>query len=164
MELYKIRNSTKEDMAAVLNLIIELAVYEREPEAVETTVAILQRDGFGHDPVFDCFVAEKDGAVVGFALVYTCYSTWKGKSLYLEDLYVKQDLRGLGIGAGLFERVIQEAKDRGAKRMDWQVIDWNEPAINFYKKYKAKLDPEWINGRFSEDDLKQFGGTLETPQ
>lgn len=140
-------------MAAVLDLIVELAVYEKEPDAVIVTAEDLQRDGFGDNPLFECFVAEYESKVVGFALIYTKYSTWKGPCIYLEDLYVRESMRGKGIGALLFEKVIQVSKERGCQRMDWQVLDWNEPAINFYKKYNAELDPEWLNGRFSAEDL-----------
>ena len=152
-----VRKATVDDMSAVHALIVELAVYEKEPEAVETTVADLQTDGFGPDAKFDCMVAEDQGVVIGFALFYTGYSTWKGRTLYLEDFLVTQTYRRKGVGALLFEAVMKEAKDRGVRRMDWQVLDWNEPAIRFYQKYEALLDPEWRNGRFSENQLKAFG-------
>lgn len=156
MENVIIRNATAEDMTAVHALIVELAVYEKEPDAVETTVEELTRDGFGAHPKFECFVAEDGERVIGFALTYTNYSTWKGASMYLEDLCVSEAYRGKGIGGLLFERVIKEAQDRGVRRMDWQVLDWNEPAIGFYKKYGATLDPGWLNGRFFEEDLKRL--------
>ena len=106
--------------------------------------------------MFDCIVAEIENNVVGFALYYTGYSTWKGRTLYLEDFLVSEDYRGKGIGRLLFNQVILEAKKRNVKRMDWQVIDWNEPAINFYSKYNATLDGEWINGRLFEEDIRNF--------
>ena len=142
-----IRPATKDDMKAVHALIIELAIYENAEEQVSNTVEQLKRDGFGESKVFDCLVAELDEKVIGFALFYTSYSTWKGTCLYLEDFLVTEEHRNKGIGVKLFERVYQIAKDRNAKRFEWQVLDWNEKAINFYKKYNAELDAEWINGK-----------------
>jgi GNAT superfamily N-acetyltransferase len=107
----------------------------------------LTKDGFGPNEVFDCIVAEVGSQVIGFALYYTSYSTWKGKCLYLEDFLVTEAWRGKGIGKLLFDRVFQEAKDRNVGRFEWQVLDWNETAINFYKKYDAILDEEWLNGK-----------------
>lgn len=141
-----IRRAVKEDCEALLALIQELAVYEKAPEQVTVTLEHFEESGFGKNPVWWGFVAELEGVVVGFALYYIRYSTWKGQCLYLEDFLVTEAHRGKGIGALLFERVMQEAKEKGFKRMVWQVLDWNEPAINFYKKYDANLDPEWING------------------
>ena len=141
-----IRRAVKEDCEALLALIQELAVYEKAPEQVTVTLEHFEESGFGKNPVWWGFVAELEGVVVGFALYYIRYSTWKGQCLYLEDFLVTEAHRGKGIGAMLFERVMQEAKEKGFKRMVWQVLDWNEPAINFYKKYDANLDPEWING------------------
>lgn len=151
-----IRQAKIEDMQAVLKLIKELAIYENSPNEVTNTIENLEQDGFGKDKVFDCLVVDYEGEVIAFALFYTGYSTWKGKTLYLEDFLVSEKLRGQGIGKQLFDRVILEAKLKGAKRMDWQVLDWNLPAINFYKKYNATLDGEWINGRLFENDLKNF--------
>lgn len=147
IENLKIRTATSHDMAAVLNLIRELAIYEHAEEQVTNTLEQLQKDGFGEDKVFDCIVADLDGEVVGFALFYTSYSTWKGKCLYLEDFLVTDKMRRKGIGKMLFDSVLDIAKERKAKRFEWQVLDWNEPAINFYKKYNPDLDPEWINGK-----------------
>lgn len=143
-----IREIQQKDIQSVLDLIIELAVYENEPEAVINTKEQLSKDLF-EDKVCECFVAEIDNEIQGFALFYTSYSTWKGRCLYLEDLYVKEANRKSGLGQQLFTRLIEEAKARKVKRMDWQVLDWNEPAIKFYEKNNALLDPEWINGRFS---------------
>ena len=127
-----IRQSKKEDMPKVLEYIQELATYEKAPDQMVNTVQDLEKNGFGENKVFDCIVAEIENNVVGFALYYTGYSTWKGRTLYLEDFLVSEDYRGKGIGKLLFDEVVLEAKKRGVKRMDWQVIDWNEPAINFY--------------------------------
>lgn len=148
-----IREAKKEDMPAVLKLIQELAIYENAPNEVINTVENLQKDGFGEKKVFDCLVATDDDTVIGFALFYTGYSTWKGRTLYLEDFLVNEKYRGKGIGKKLFDAVIKEAKRRKVKRMDWQVLDWNEPAIQFYKKYDALLDEEWINGRLFEEKI-----------
>ena len=151
-----IRQSQKKDMPKVLEYIQELATYEKEPDEMVNTVENLEKNGFGENKVFDCIVAEIENNVVGFALYYTGYSTWKGRTLYLEDFLVSEDYRGKGIGKLLFNQVILEAKKRGVKRMDWQVIDWNDPAINFYKKYNATLDGEWFNGRLYEEDIRNF--------
>src|SRR5690606_7205909 len=132
-----IRKGEKRDLPATLGLIRELAIYEKEPNAVETTVESMTADGFGPDKIFGLFVAEMNGEIIGIALFYAKYSTWKGRCLYLEDLVVKESLRRHGIGAKLFEKVMEEARQRGSKRMEWQVLDWNEPAICFYKKYGA---------------------------
>lgn len=143
----KIRPAVKDDMERVLDLIKELAVYENAGDQVTNTVDQLKRDGFGETKVFDALVAEVNQEIIGFALFYTSYSTWKGTCLYLEDLLVTEKYRRSGAGSKLFEAVLSIAKERKAKRMEWQVLDWNEPAIEFYKKYEASLDPEWINGK-----------------
>lgn len=143
-----IHKAEENDMQAVLGLIQELAAYENAPNEVIVTEAQLIQDGFGPQKVFDCLVAQNsEHGIVGMAIFYTGYSTWKGKTLYLEDFYVKEVFRKFGVGQQLFESVVNEAKNRKVIRMDWQVLDWNEPAIAFYKKNKALLDPEWINGR-----------------
>jgi GNAT superfamily N-acetyltransferase len=147
MEGTAIRTATPKDMQAVNNLIHELAVYEKAVEQHINTTEQLIEDGFGPNKVFDCIVAELNGTVVGFALFYTSYSTWKGKCLYLEDFLVTEKLRGKGIGKLLFDEVYQIAKNKNVGRFEWQVLDWNEPAINFYKKYNATLDGEWLNGK-----------------
>jgi GNAT superfamily N-acetyltransferase len=145
-----IRKALPGDEKAIHALIVELAIYEKEPDAVVNTVEELGKHLF-EEKICDAFVAELDGLVVGFALFYTSYSTWKGKCLYLEDFYVSESHRSKGFGSKLFEAVVEEAKDQKVRRMDWQVLDWNTPAIDFYKYKKAELDPEWINGRFSFD-------------
>jgi GNAT superfamily N-acetyltransferase len=143
----KLRKAIKEDCKRLLELIQELADYEKAPTEVVVSLTHFEESGFGANPVWWAFVVEDDYQVVqGFALYYIRYSTWKGQCLYLEDLLVTQNLRDKGIGKLLFEAVMEETKNRGFKRMCWQVLDWNEPAINFYKKFDAKLDPEWVNG------------------
>ena len=153
----QIRKGERKDIPDVLKLIKELAVYEKAPDEVVTTVDELTEDGFGVKPVFDVIVAEMDKKVVGFALYYTSYSTWKGKALYLEDFIVNEPYRKHGIGKMLFDEVLKVAKERKVRRMEWQVLDWNEPAINFYKKYNATLDDEWLNGRLFYDDIQELG-------
>lgn len=150
----KIRKGNKDDMLGVLQLIQELAVYENAPDEVEITETNLIEDGFGTNPLFECYVAEDNKQIVGLALFYYRYSTWKGKNLYLEDLVVKEEFRRKGIGSLLFEAVIKESKSKRAKRMEWQVLDWNEPAIEFYKKYKCQFDDEWTNCKFTFDQLQ----------
>lgn len=144
--MVKLREATPQDVEAILGLIKELAAYERAPEQVVNTVPELTKDLF-ELKCCNAIVAELHNTIVGFALYYTSYSTWKGKCLYLEDLYVKPDLRAHGIGQQLFTEVVEVAKQSGVKRMDWQVLEWNEPALKFYAKNNAILDSEWINGR-----------------
>lgn len=139
------------DEEAIHGLISELALYEKAPDEVTNTVEKLHIDLFV-DRVCEALVVENEELeVVGFALYYQSYSTWKGRCLYLEDFYVKPDFRRGGIGSKLFTQVVEIAKKWDVKRMDWQVLDWNEPAIEFYKKHQAILDPEWVNGRFFFD-------------
>lgn len=143
---YTIRKAVKEDVPAALALINELAVFEKEPDAVVVTEAELLNDGFGDKPLYGLLVAEVSNNVVGIALYYYRYSTWKGKCLYLEDLVVTETMRGKGVGSALFEATLNQAKEDNCRKMNWQVLDWNTPAIDFYKKYNAELDGEWING------------------
>ncbi len=146
-----IRNTEKSDLPRLLELINELALFEKAPQEVINTVEMMKKDGFGDQKIFDSFVAELDGQIIGAAITYYRYSTWKGKCLYLEDLIVSESYRGLGAGKLLFEHCIQFGKSTNCRRMVWQVLDWNEPALHFYKKYGAHLDSEWINGSL---DLK----------
>lgn len=141
-----IRKAKRSDVAAIFALIQELALYEKAPEQVTNTADQLAIDLFEKYRC-EAIVAEKENQVVGFALYYTSYSTWKGACLYLEDFYVIESERQHGIGQLLFDSVLETAKDRKVQRMDWQVLTWNEPAIRFYEKQKAILDPEWLNGR-----------------
>ena len=146
-----IRTAIAEDMNTVHSLIRELAIYEKAEKEHTNTVEQLILDGFGPNKIFDCIVAEKNNIVIGFALFYTSYSTWKGSCLYLEDFLVTEKLRGKGVGKLLFDKVLSIAKQRKVGRFEWQVLDWNEPALNFYKKYNAILDGEWINGKITFD-------------
>ncbi|MEO9257980.1 MAG: GNAT family N-acetyltransferase [Crocinitomicaceae bacterium] len=141
-----IRVAIPGDEIAIHQLIVELAVYEKEPDAVANTPELLAIDLF-KDKVCHAFVAEIDHQIVGFALYYFSYSTWKGRALYLEDIYIKEDFRNRHIGNQLFDKVVEEGLKAKVKRIDWQVLNWNEPAIAFYKKKNATLDPDWINGR-----------------
>lgn len=140
-----IRRAIQEDCPRLLELVQELAEYERAPDEVTVTLDHFEKSGFGESPVWWAFVAEVDGKIVGFALYYVRYSTWKGQRMYLEDIIVTNEWRGKGIGKLLMDRLIEEAKERGWNAMLWQVLEWNEPAINFYKKYNSNFDPEWVN-------------------
>jgi GNAT superfamily N-acetyltransferase len=140
-----IRRAERKDCVRLLELIRELAVYERAPEAVTVSLTHFEESGFGPNPVWWALVAEADGRVEGFALYYIRYSTWKGQRMYLEDLIVTEKMRGLGIGRLLFEKLVEEAKEKKFNGIVWQVLDWNEPAIHFYKKLNASFDPEWLN-------------------
>ena len=143
-----IRRGREADLPHVLALIQELAAYERAPEAVTNTLEAMRRDGFGPSPIFGFFVLEdEDADILGMALFYTAYSTWKGRMLYLEDLVVTEAARRGGYGQQLFEAVLNEARRTGAKLLKWQVLEWNEPAINFYKKAGAEIETEWFNGK-----------------
>jgi len=153
---FLVRKATKEDVSALLGLIKELALYEKAPQEVTITLEELVADGFGDNPVFGLFVAEQENVIVGIALYYEKYSTWKGRGLFLEDIIVTEKERGNGIGHALFQSVIAVAKERNAARMEWQVLDWNEPAINFYKKYEANLDSEWLNGKLTREQIQLF--------
>ncbi|TGE20451.1 GNAT family N-acetyltransferase [Hymenobacter aquaticus] len=152
-----IRRGRPDDLARVHELIVELAIYERAPEEVTNTLADMHRDGFGSEPIFGFFVAETpEQGILGIALFYTAYSTWKGRMLYLEDLVVTEAARGTGIGKKLFDAVVAEARRTGAYRLKWQVLEWNEPAIGFYKRIGANLDPEWFNGNMTADQLQAY--------
>jgi GNAT superfamily N-acetyltransferase len=140
-----IRKAVKDDCPRILELIHELAVYEKAPGEVTVTLGHFEESGFGASPVWWAFVAEKEGIVHGFALYYIRYSTWKGQRMYLEDLLVTAELRGQGIGTLLFDELTKEAKEKKLNAIVWQVLEWNEPAIQFYKKLQASFDPEWIN-------------------
>ncbi|KAI9445734.1 sortase-like acyltransferase [Russula earlei] len=140
-----IRRAEQKDCSRLLELIHELAVYEKAPQEVTVTQEHFEVSGFGANPVWWAFVAEVDGLVVGFALYYVRYSTWKGQRMYLEDILVTEAWRGKGVGKLLFEALSEEAKQKGWNAICWQVLDWNERAINFYKKYHARFEEEWVN-------------------
>ena len=139
------REGKKEDLPAVYELIRELAIYENGLDQVSNTIQKMGTDGFGPNPIFGLIVAESNTQITGSAIYYYRYSTWKGKRMYLEDLIVTEQERGAGAGKLLFDEIIEIAKRTGCTGMMWQVLDWNEPAINFYKKYRANFDGEWIN-------------------
>jgi GNAT superfamily N-acetyltransferase len=145
MQNIVIRKAVREDCPRLLELIHELAEFERAPEEVTVTAEHFEDSGFGPHPVWRAFVVCVDDRVEGFALYYIRYSTWKGQRLYLEDLIVTREMRGKGLGRLLFDRLIEEAGERGFSGMAWQVLDWNESAINFYKRYGASFDAGWLN-------------------
>lgn len=140
-----IRRARRSDCPRILELIRALALYEKAPHEVTVDAEHFEESGFGESPVWWGFVAEYGGKVVGFALYYIRYSTWKGQRLYLEDIFVEPEMRGKGIGAMLFGRLVSEAKERGLHGMVWQALDWNEPGLNFYRKYGARFDYSWVN-------------------
>ena len=152
-----IRDAKPEDVPQILNFIKGLALYERAPHEVTATEEGLLRDGFGPNPIYFCLIAEQDGAPAGFALFFFNYSTWKGcPGVYLEDLYVEPHFRGLGIGKALLKRVAAFALERGCQRLQWEVLDWNTPAIDFYKVMGAEFLDEWRNVRVSGDALARL--------
>lgn len=143
--MINIRKAEKKDCPRMMELVRELALYEKAPEQVTVSIEHFEETGFGPNPVWWAWVAEADGEIAGMALYYVRYSTWKGARMFLEDIIVTESWRGKGIGKLLFDRLIEEAREKKFSGMVWQVLDWNEPAINFYKKYNAKFDPEWLN-------------------
>ena len=151
-----IRTGKKEDMPSVLKLIQELATFEREPDAVVVTVADLERDGFNENPLFQTFIAEVDDEIVGMALYYYRYSTWKGKTIHLEDLIVKEKMRGTGLGFALYSEIIQQGKKDNVRRIEWNVLDWNTPAIDFYEKSGAKVLKDWYMVQMDEIGIDNF--------
>jgi len=156
MSTVNIRSGVKSDLPRVLELIKELAVFEKALDQVSNTVERMAEDGFGSNPIYGFFVAERESVIVGLSLYYYRYSTWKGKRLYLEDIIVTEKERGKGIGKLLFEHTMEFAVGQNCTGMMWQVLHWNEPAINFYKKYDAKLDEEWINGHLEAKQIENF--------
>ncbi|MES2830098.1 MAG: GNAT family N-acetyltransferase [Bacteroidota bacterium] len=152
----QVRLAEEKDCIRLLELITELAVYEKMPEEVTVTIEEFIAAGFGENQVWKAFVAEVNDQVVGFALYYVRYSTWKGCRLYLEDFIVTEEYRGSGIGKLLFDTVVKEAKDRNFNGMVWQVLDWNAPAINFYNKYAAHIEEGWLNASLSKKQLMEL--------
>ncbi len=154
---YIIRDAKIEDMISVLDLIVELAVFEKEPDAVEVMTTDLERDGFKtNPPLFHCFIAEHNYVVVGAALVYHRYSTWKGKILHLEDLIVSENMRGHGIGSALLDQVVIYGHNLGVKRINWEVLDWNEGAIKLYEQKGAKVLRDWNVVHLDEKGIKNY--------
>ena len=151
-----IRSAEKEEMAEVLNLIQELAVFEKEPEAVIIDENDLIKDGFGENPAFHCFVAEGDGKIEGMALIYFRYSTWKGKTVHLEDLIVREKFRGKGLGSALYTRVIKFAADEKVKRTEWVVLNWNKDAADFYRRSGAKVLEDWDTVQMDEKSMQRY--------
>ncbi len=156
MQTVSIRKGIPADLPQVLHLIRELAIYEKAPGEVTVTVKELETDGFGKNPVFYFFVAEMDKKIVGIALYYLKYSTWKGKGIFLEDLIVTEAHRKSGIGKKLFNEVVKTAKEMKAARMEWQVLEWNEPAIGFYKTFDTNFDAEWVNCKLTTDQIQNY--------
>lgn len=152
----ELRIAKKEDCPRLMELVNELALFEKAPHEVTVTLQEFEDAGFGDNPVWKAFVAEDDGFIIGFALYYVRYSTWKGCRLYLEDLLVTEAYRGKGIGKLLFDQVIKEARDVGFSGMVWQVLDWNEPAIKFYNKYEAVIEAGWLNAALSKEQLLKY--------
>ncbi|RUT68233.1 GNAT family N-acetyltransferase [Flavobacterium cupreum] len=151
-----IRKGNPEDMESVLGLIQELAIFEKEPDAVVITTDDLVRDGFGENPLFHVFVAEVEEEIVGIALYYYRYSTWKGKTIHLEDLIVKDKMRGTGLGSALYSEIMKQGKKDNVRRIEWNVLDWNTPAVKFYENSGAKILEEWRVVQMSEAGINSF--------
>lgn len=151
-----IREGRKEDLPQVFELVKELALFERAPEQVTNSVEMMEQDGFGANPVYGMFVAEKANRIVGISIYYYRYSTWKGRRLYLEDIIVTETERGSGIGKKLFERTLKKTLEDNCTGMMWQVLDWNTPAIDFYKRFNARLDSEWVNCHIESEEIRKL--------
>jgi ribosomal protein S18 acetylase RimI-like enzyme len=152
----KIRKGTEADLPQVLGLVKELAVYERAPNEVEVTLEEMQNWGFGKDKIFDFFVAEDGQKIVGISLYYYKYSTWKGKCLFLEDIIVTESYRRYGLGSKLFNEVVLVAQKEKVRRMEWQVLEWNVTALDFYRKYNSHFDKEWVNCKLTFQQLQEY--------
>ena len=159
---FLIREAKETDLKQILNLIVELAVYEKAPDAVEVTVEDLKASGLGNSPDFLCFVADVDTKIVGIALTYTRFSTWKGQVLHLEDLIVSESMRGQGIGSALLDRVVQHAADLAVKRVCWEVLNWNTNAIDFYKAKGADVKCDWYVVHLNERGIKNYLSKLDS--
>lgn len=153
---FNIRLGEKKDMPSVLDLIIELAVFEKEPDAVEITLADLVRDGFSEKSMFKVFVAEQDNKIIGIALFYERYSTWKGRTIHLEDLIVTKNKQKIGAGKALYSAVLKYAYDNNFNRVSWEVIDWNTNAIDFYKSTGATYLNDWSVVQMNKENLEKF--------
>ena len=156
-----VRLSTPVDMPQVLRLIKELAAFEKEPNAVKITVDTLIKEGFGKNPSFTCFVAEVEEEIIGMALVYDRFSTWKGRSIHLEDLIVNEKMRGTGVGKALYSKVIAYAAAQKVKRLEWVVLDWNKGAIKFYEKSGATMLKDWYLVQMDEEGIKSYIATIK---
>jgi GNAT superfamily N-acetyltransferase len=154
--MINLRVAKREDCPRLMELVNELALFEKAPEEVTVTLEEFEDAGFGSKPIWKAYVVEADGFIVGFAIYYVRYSTWKGCRLYLEDLVVTESWRGKGVGKILFDKMIQEAGELGFNGMTWQVLDWNEPAIKFYNKYKAAIEDGWLNGSLSKEQIAKY--------
>jgi len=151
-----IRKAEKNDMPAVLGLIKELAIYEKEPDAVKITSETLIEEGLGKHPLFTCFVAEAEDKIVGIALTYFVFSTWRGRTLHLEDLIVTEQMRGKGVGMALYKRVMEFGKEQEVAQVKWIVLDWNTPAIDFYEKTGAVMHKDWYIVAMNDEKLDAF--------
>jgi len=156
----EVRKGRREDLDKVLELIKELAIFEKAPDEVVVSLSEMEAWGFGPTPLFEFFVAEVGQNIVGMALSYYKYSTWKGQCLFLEDIIVTEAYRGKGIGKRLFREIVLLAKEKKVRRLEWQVLDWNTTAIEFYKSYNANLDSEWINCKLTEEQINRFPDSL----
>ena len=154
--MLSIRKGEKKDLTGVYNLVKELATYEKAPDEVTNTLEMMQEDGFGDNALFQFYIAEDIGKIVGIALYYYSYSTWKGRCMHLEDIVITESQRRKGIGKLLFDKVVEVAKKEDVKRLTWQVLDWNKPAIDFYKTYSPTLDSEWIDCKFTTEQLQKL--------
>ncbi len=153
---FTIRKAEKKDLPQILELIQELATFEKEPDAVEIDVKDLEKAGFGADAFYTCFVAEADNKIDGMALVYFRFSTWKGKTVHLEDLVVRQKKRGTGMGGALYKEVIAYSLEQGVKRAEWVVLDWNTPAVEFYERSGANVLRDWDTVQMDENAMKSY--------
>lgn len=151
-----LRVAKKEDCPRLIELVNELAVFEKAPEEVTVSLQEFEDAGFGNNPVWKAFVAVDNDVIIGFALYYIRFSTWKGRRVYLEDFIVTETYRGKGVGKLLFEQIIKETKELGYSGMVWQVLDWNEPAIGFYKKYEADIEAGWLNASLSKEHVLKY--------
>ena len=151
-----IRKAEKKDSLAILNLIKELALFEKEPESVKLKLSDIENDGFGTKPLFECIVAEINNRIIGMAIYYPRYSTWNGPTIHLEDLIVSEQYKGKGIGTQLYSNFIKMAFNSGVKRVEWNVLDWNSPAINFYKKSGAKVLDDWRSVQMHRSEMKKY--------
>jgi GNAT superfamily N-acetyltransferase len=149
----ELRVAQREDCPRLLELVHELALFEKAPDEVDVSLAEFEDAGFGAKPVWKAFVTVVNGVIVGFALYYVRYSTWKGRRIYLEDLIVTESMRGKGLGKLLFDRIVQEVQELNYSGMVWQVLDWNQPAIDFYKKYGAGIEAGWLNASLSREQI-----------